>query len=172
MASGWHATHPVPLVKLALTLDSVMEHATGSPSNCIPGAGAWLGWQVDPTHLSSSGTPTSPERPCNIASASHSASLCGEVLDRFCDHAAVCPCARDGNRRHERLPTSSAKPPRKQPPDKEQTGLLQPRLDSDGLPQRASHDTRGKDVIPEARDFAVTCLRPATRNPQHPQHKT
>ena len=35
--------------------------------------------------------PNDPETDC---------SLCGQVLDLFCDHATVCPCAGDRNRRH------------------------------------------------------------------------
>ena len=58
-------------------------------------------------------------------------------------------------------------------PQEEKGGMLQPRLESDGLPDRASHDRPadvwilfGKDMIPDAWDIAVTsCLRPATRNP-------
>ena len=55
---------------------------------------------------------------------------------------------------------------------RETAGLLQPRPDTDGLPQRASRDRPtdswipcGKDVVPEVWDFAFTsCLRPAARN--------
>ena len=29
--------------------------------------------------------------------------LCGHVFDRFCDHAAVCPCSRDHKLRHHAI---------------------------------------------------------------------
>ena len=97
---------------------------------------------------------------------------CGQVPDRICDRAAVCPRAGDGNRRHNALghvfyeATQAAQ--------KEQAGVLQPRPDSDGLPQQASLDRpadvwilRGKDMIPEALGFRgpIPVLRPATRSP-------
>ena len=39
---------------------------------------------------------------------------CGQVLDRFCDHAAVCRWAGDRNRRHDAEPAFSSKQLRKQ----------------------------------------------------------
>ena len=66
----------------------------------------------------------------------------------------------------------SAKPPRKQDPvlEKETAGLLQLRPHTDGLLQRASLDRpavvwipHGKDMIPEAWDFATSCLRPVAQ---------
>ena len=83
---------------------------------------------------------------------------------RFTDHAAVCGCAGDRSRPHN-ADEAGLHPP------KQEGGLLQPRADTDRLPQRASLDRpadvripHGEDSTPEAWDCAVTsCPRPATR---------
>ena len=55
-----------------------------------------LGWWWDPTSRSSDSPPFPPSRatpPSNLFLPQDTqCASCGQVLDRFCDHAAVCPC--------------------------------------------------------------------------------
>ena len=97
-------------------------------------------------------------------------SLRGHVLVRFCDHAAVCPCAGDRNLKHNpRLLMKSTQPLKKQdfvffekksrPTPIPSRELAMTDLQTSGFPLE-------KETTPAAWDFAVTsCFRPATQNP-------
>ena len=99
-----------------------------------PGLGSW---SLDPTHPCLTKTPTTPERPCNIAFASPSL-----TRTRSAPCAAVCPCAENRNRRHNAVDHIFYEAAQEAGlrPQKEKADLLQPRPDSDDFPQRASHD--------------------------------
>ena len=81
---------------------------TRSPSNYTRSPVLKPGWE-DPTHLSLAGMPPLFAPPCSTTFASpswtrtHSAPFYGQFLDRFCDHAAVCPCAGGCNLRHNAI---------------------------------------------------------------------
>ena len=138
----------------------------------MPGAGAWLARGPNPpadltprTALQHRLIPflyqDTQDTRCHLRCA-------GQVLGRFCDDVAVCPCAGDRNGRHPHVFCEPAQEAGLRP-QKE----LQPRSDSEGLPQRGSLGRstdvwirHAKDMAQEAWDFAVSfCLRPATRNP-------
>ena len=107
----------------------------------VRGAGAWL---VGGTTL------------CNTTSASlfrPGQTVHPKSYTDFYDHAAVCPCAGDRNRRHNAIKPAAVG---------EKASLLQPAwTPTDSLSERAAW--QGHD--PEAWNFAVTsCLRPATQD--------
>ena len=90
---------------------------------------------------------------------------CGDCLDRFCDHAIICPCKGDKTLRHNAVADvvySSAKEGSMRP-EKERGGVLPPRPQEDGI-QNGSGNRRPADVwIPQggnrsgdALDFACT----------------
>ena len=87
------------------------------------------------------GSATPPSHP--VSRTSHTMLPVCHVFDRFGDHAAVCGCAADRNRRHNAAAhvfyAGGLHPP------KQKGGLLQPRPDTGRLPQRASLD-RPADV--------------------------
>ena len=93
--------------------------------------------------------------------------MCGLVLDRFCDRAAVC--AGDLNRRDTAVAHVFCEAAQEAGLRslREKVGILQRRPDTRGLPYAASLDRpadaciiHGQDMIPEAWVFAVTsCLR-------------
>jgi hypothetical protein len=93
--------------------------------------------------------------------------LCGQVLDKFGDHALVCQCGGDRTVRHhairnvcyEEASDGGARP------EREKAGLLPARPGSDGLPASDGLSTRrpadvwlpkGASGKGEALDFAVT----------------
>ena len=89
---------------------------------------------------------------------------CGEVLDRFGDHAATCACHGDRTVRHNAVRNVffSAARDANLSPEREKAGLLPQRPDSDDLPRRPGRRPadvwlpRGQGGEPEACDFAIT----------------
>ena len=85
----------------------------------------------------------------------------GQVLARFCDHAAVCHARAIAHVFYE-VAQGSQTPL----PERKMQACFNPRPESDGLLHRASHDRLAdvsilheKDVIPEAWDVAVAQAR-------------
>ena len=92
--------------------------------------------------------------------------VCGQVLDRFCDHVVVCPCGRDRNRRHTAVAHASVHRRRRPVCSKPVRTLTA----FHSGPALVDLPTFGflhvQDMPPEAWDIAVTfCLRPQTRSP-------
>ena len=156
-------------------------HVELSPRTA-PGPQSWSLAGEGPTHLSLTGMPTSHVPPCNTASASlrrpgHSASCAATSSTAFSSHTAICPCARDRSKTQCDCPRLLRSRPGNSFSQEEKAGLLQPHPDSDGLPQRGSHDRPADVCIPSGktppRDFAVDsppCTKP--RPLRHPQYKT
>ena len=108
---------------------------------------------------------------------------CGQVLDKWGDHALVCPCGGDRTVRHNAVRNTCFEDAQAAGlrPERETAGLLQERPESDELPAptrpraRRPADVwlpRGKSGAQEALDFAVTSamrsdlLREASGTPE------
>ena len=159
------------------SLASVPEHLALS---AVPGAAAWL-----------TAPPTQDDRRIDgplmrvciqrrlrmpIFSGDDVCPLCGAPMDRFGDHAMVCPCGGDRVVRHNSVRDQLFSEMRDGdvPADREKAGLLPGRPSEDGLPVRAQA-RRPADIWvpatgarpPLAVDFAVTSgLRRLAPGPQ------
>ena len=106
---------------------------------------------------------------------------CGDLLDKWGDHALTCPCGGDRTVRHNAIRNVCFEEASHagMRPEREKAGLLPERPASDELPQRRSARRpadvwlpRGQSNQPEALDFAVTSamrtelLREASTTPE------
>ena len=78
---------------------------------------------------------------------------CGDCLDRFCDHAIVCPCKGDKTLRHNAVAgiVYSAAKEGAMRPEKERSGLLPPRPQEDGVHNGAGNRRPADVWIPQGR---------------------
>ena len=135
----------------------------------IPGAGAWLtahpvddGREIDSPLFKLA---VKRRIRCSVAAEDAVCPCCGQIMDRWGDHAATCMCNGDRTVKHNSIRNACSEEAVAGGlrPEKEKAGLLPGRPPSDGLPAIRSARRPADIWVPrgmhgggEAFDFAVT----------------